>query len=120
MLILPSTFFPLLLFSALSQQKRIRVTRSSWRSSDIAAPRRFVYFPVVSVAEIKAEIQKLTPEEKKELHDALETAMTAPGKPATMSDYLGSLRDSVIFHPGWDEDEPLEDWEALRDNDSSA
>jgi hypothetical protein len=74
----------------------------------------------MSIAEIKAEIQKLTPEEKKELRDVLEAAMTVPEKPATMSDYLGSLRDTVIFHPGWDEDEPLEDWDALRDNDSSA
>jgi hypothetical protein len=74
----------------------------------------------MSIGEIKAEIQKLTPEEKKELRDALEAAMTAPQKSADMSDYIGSLRGTVIFKPGWDEDEPLEDWEALRDNDSSA
>ena len=74
----------------------------------------------MSVAEIKAEIQKLTPEEKKELHDALEAVLSAQEKPADASQFVGSLKDTVIFHPGWDEDEPFEDWEALRDNDSSA
>ena len=71
----------------------------------------------MSVAEIKAEIQKLTPEEKKELHDALEADLAAPAKePATMADYLGSLRGTVILKPGWDDDEPLEQWNAERDD----
>lgn len=74
----------------------------------------------MSIAEIKAEIEKLTPEEKKELHDALEAAMSAPQKePTTMSEYLESLKGTAILKPGWDEDEPLEDWEALRDDPSS-
>jgi hypothetical protein len=71
----------------------------------------------MSVAEIKAEIQKLTPEEKKELHDALEAAMSPPEKePTTMAEYLGSLRGTVILKPGWDDDEPLEQWNAERDD----
>lgn len=74
----------------------------------------------MSLAEIKAEIAKLTPEQKKELRDALEAATTPPEKGTVISDYLGALRGTVIFHPGWDEDEPLEDWEALRDDDSSS
>jgi hypothetical protein len=75
----------------------------------------------MSFAELKAEIEKLTPAEKKELRDALEARISAPEKaPATMTEYLDSLRGTVILKPGWDEDEPLEDWEALRDNDSSA
>jgi hypothetical protein len=73
----------------------------------------------MSIAEIKAEIEKLTPEEKKELRDALETAIAAPQKAADMSEYLGSLRETAVLKPGWDEDEPLEDWEALRDDASS-
>jgi hypothetical protein len=77
-------------------------------------------FDLMSVAEIKAEIEKLTLEEKKELHDALESALMASQKPpTTMSEYMGSMRDTAVLKPGWDEDEPLEDWEALRD-DSSA
>ena len=73
----------------------------------------------MSVAEIKAEIQKLTPEEKKELRNALEAALSAPEKPTTMAEYLGCLKRATILKPGWDEDEPLEDWEALRDDASS-
>jgi len=46
----------------------------------------------MSVAEIKAEIQKLTPEEKKELRNALEAALSAPEKPTTMAEYLGCLK----------------------------
>ena len=78
-----------------------------------------MYFHVRSVAEIKAEIQKLTPEEKKELRNALEAALSAPEKPTTMAEYLGCLKGATILKPGWDEDEPLEDWEALRDDASS-
>jgi hypothetical protein len=75
----------------------------------------------MSLAEIKAEIEKLTPEEKKQLRDALEADMGTPTKePGTMAEYLGSLKGTTILKPGWDEDEPLEDWEALRDDDSSA
>jgi len=65
------------------------------------------------------EIQKLTPEEKKELREALEAALSAPQKPSTMAEYLGCLKGATILKPGWDEDEPLEDWEALRDDASS-
>ncbi len=73
----------------------------------------------MSIAEIKAEIQKLTPEQKRELHDALEAAMTAPAKPVTMSEYLESLQGTAVLKPGWDENESLEDWEALRDDPSA-
>ena len=75
----------------------------------------------MSVAEIKAEIEKLTPEEKEQLRDALEAEISVPPKePTTMEEYLGSLRGNTILKPGWDDDEPLEDWEALRDDDASA
>ena len=71
----------------------------------------------MSLAEIKAEILKLTPEEKKELRDALDAATSPIGKePTTMAEYLGSLRGTVILKPGWDDDEPLEQWNAERDD----
>lgn len=42
----------------------------------------------MSLAEIKAEIQKLTPEEQKELRDALEVAVSVrPKKPGTRGDF---------------------------------
>jgi len=74
----------------------------------------------MSIAEIKAEIEKLTPDQKKELRDALEAVTSPPEQAAVISNYLGALRGTVIFHPGWDEDEPLEDWEVLRDDDASS
>jgi hypothetical protein len=75
----------------------------------------------MSVAEIKAEIEKLTPEKKKQLRDALEAEISVPPQePTTMEEYLGSLRGTTILKPGWDDDEPLEDREALRDDDASA
>jgi hypothetical protein len=71
----------------------------------------------MSVAEIKAEIAKLTPKEKKELREALEADITVPPKePTTMEEYLGSLRGTIILKPGWDDDEPLEQWNAERDD----
>ena len=73
----------------------------------------------MSVAELKAEILKLPLEEKKELHDALEKALATPDKPVDMSQCLGSMRGTAVLKPGWDEDEPLEDWEALRDDASA-
>jgi hypothetical protein len=73
----------------------------------------------MSVAEIKAEILKLTPQEQKEIREALERAMSAQEQAADASQLVGSLKDTVVFHPGWDEDEPPEDWEALREDDSS-
>jgi hypothetical protein len=33
-----------------------------------------------------------------------------------MAEYLGSLRGTVILKPGWDDDEPLEQWNAERDD----
>jgi len=36
-----------------------------------------------------------------------------------MAEYLESLKGTGILKPGWDEDEPLEDWECLRDDASS-
>jgi hypothetical protein len=47
----------------------------------------------------------------------LEAAISGSEKsPATMAEYLGSLRGTVILKPGWDSDEPLEEWNAERDD----
>jgi hypothetical protein len=72
----------------------------------------------MSVAEIKAELPKLTAKELVELEIALELAKSAVRPPVTPADYFGCLRGTVTFKPGWDEDEPLEMWEALRDDPS--
>ena len=70
----------------------------------------------MSITEIKAEIQKLSPAEKAELKAALEAEIDAGTTSADPSSILGCMRGTVIFHPGWDEDEPIEMWEALRDD----
>jgi hypothetical protein len=74
----------------------------------------------MSVPEIKAEILKLTPQEQKEVREALDAAISAEEQASDGSQLVGSLKDTVVFHPGWDEDEPAGDWEALRDDDASA
>ena len=35
-----------------------------------------------------------------------------------MAEYMGCMRNVTVLKPGWDEDEPLEMWEALRDDPS--
>lgn len=73
----------------------------------------------MSVAEIKAELPKLSPPELAEVEAALQQAKLAvPATPATMSSYAGCMRGVTVLKPGWDEDEPLEMWEALRDDPS--
>jgi hypothetical protein len=45
----------------------------------------------------------------------IKAAPTVATKPGTLAEYWDLLRGTVILKPGWDEDEPLEIWEALRD-----
>jgi hypothetical protein len=73
----------------------------------------------MSIAELKAEIAKLSPAEKIELRDALETAVAETEKPPAKATQLGCMEGTAILKPGWDQDEPLEDWEVLRDDPSS-
>ena len=74
----------------------------------------------MSIAEIKAVSRSSRRRIKKQLRDALEAEISVPAKePTTMEEYLGSLRGTTLPKPGWDDDEPLEDWEALRDDDAS-
>jgi hypothetical protein len=82
-------------------------------------PLDLCYLSPMSVAEIKAEILKLTPEEKKELHDALAASLATPDQPIDVSQYLGCMRGTAVLKPGWDNDEPLEAWDALRDDTSA-
>lgn len=70
----------------------------------------------MSVAEIKAELPKLTPAELIELEVALMVAkQQAPeSKP---SDFFGRMRGTMKFNPGWDEPD-TELWDALKDDSS--
>ena len=71
----------------------------------------------MSLAELKSELKKLTPAEIAEIEAALQQMKTGDdvgGRP--LSEFFGCARGMMIFHPGWDEDEPLGMWEALRDD----
>ena len=73
----------------------------------------------MSLTEIKTEILKLSQQEKAELKASLEADL-ADGSPlADASNILGCMQGTAILHPGWNEDEPLEMWEALRDDASA-
>jgi len=74
----------------------------------------------MSVAEIKAELLRLTPAELIDLEAALQRLKTAaPAAAPDMSQFVDSLAGVMKFGPGWDDPLPLEDWEALRDDPSA-
>ena len=74
----------------------------------------------MSVAEIKAELPKLTPTERAEVEALLQQLkQPMPVPVSALTAYMGCMRDFTVLKPGWDEDEPLEIWEALRDDPSA-
>lgn len=94
----------------------------------------------MSIEELHAELEKLAPADLARVEALVREIKTAPaaarevaggrrtrretlnGKekahiaPATWTEYWESIRGSVTLLPGWDEDEPLEAWEALHDD----
>ena len=74
----------------------------------------------MSVAEIKAQLTKLSPPELAEVEAALQQVKRATPVPASeLAEYVGCMRGVTVLKPGWDEDRPLEMWEALRDDPSA-
>jgi hypothetical protein len=81
----------------------------------------------MSIAEIQSELKKLTPVELAQVEAVVReikaippvTAQVGNAISGTLAEYWESLRGTVTLKPGWDEDEPLEIWEALRDNPPS-
>ena len=74
----------------------------------------------MSLAELKAEISSLSAEELKALRAAVDTevAKKESAAPVDMGQFLGCTRGMMKFNPGWEDDEPSEMWEALRDDSS--
>jgi hypothetical protein len=72
----------------------------------------------VSLAELQNEIAGLTPSELKLVRAMVEAEMVKKeASPQTdTAQYLGCTRGMMQFHPGWEEDESPESWEALRDD----
>lgn len=72
----------------------------------------------MSLTELKAEIAQLSPEQLEALRLEIEAELTKKQIPrdfANFAEYAASLRGMMILKPGWDDDEPLEQWNAKRD-----
>ncbi len=72
----------------------------------------------MSLTEIKSEIAQLSAAELETLRSTIEAELLkkAPADPTTFAEYAASLRGTIILRPGWDDDEPLEQWNAERDD----
>lgn len=72
----------------------------------------------MSLTELAAEVSLLTAEELETLRKKVEAALAKKkrNRPVNMTEYVTPLRGTIIFKPGWDAPEPIEDWNALRDN----
>ncbi|MBA3353505.1 MAG: hypothetical protein H0U23_14000 [Blastocatellia bacterium] len=72
----------------------------------------------MSLTELKAEIEKLPPSDLEALRSTIEAELSKKQKsePATFAEYAAALKGTIIFHDGWDDDEPLEQWNAERDD----
>ncbi len=72
----------------------------------------------MSLAEITAEVGQLSAAELEMLHAAVqaEIAKKQANGDVDMSKYAGCTRGMMQFNPGWDDPEPLEQWNALRDD----
>lgn len=74
----------------------------------------------MSLAELKAELQKLTPAELTEVEKALQQVkagqrLSTSTEPAKV---FGSLEGVMKFGPGWDQPESAATWNAMRDDSS--
>lgn len=72
----------------------------------------------MSLTELKAEIEKLPPSDLEALRGTIEAELSKKRKaePATFAEYAAALKGTITFHDGWDDDEPLEQWNAERDD----
>lgn len=74
----------------------------------------------MSLAELKAELKNLTPAELTEMEQALQQIKS--GQHLTTSSgsakIFGSLEGVMKFNPGWDQPEPADTWNAMRDDSS--
>lgn len=73
----------------------------------------------MSLTELKSEIAQLSAAQLEALRSAIETELAKKQPPkefANFAEYAASLRGTIILKPGWDDDEPLEKWNAERDD----
>jgi hypothetical protein len=73
----------------------------------------------MSLTELKSEIAQLSAAQLEALRSAIETELAKKQQCkefANFAEYAASLRGTIILQPGWDDDEPLEEWNAERDD----
>src|ERR1017187_4959512 len=83
----------------------------------IVTPSDSLYLVPMSVEQLEIEVSQLPADELRRLQEviALELQKREASPTSDISQFAGSLRGTVTYMPGWDEPEPLEMWEALRD-----
>lgn len=74
----------------------------------------------MSLAELKAELQNLSPAELTEVENALQQIKSGQPltQPSESAKTFGSLEGVMKFSPGWDQPEPADTWHAMRDDSS--
>jgi hypothetical protein len=85
----------------------------SWRSrrgnGRVAQASTAVMVGVMSFAELKSELKKLSPDQLEEIEQTVRHLKANPETAGrSMAEFFGCGRGLMISHPGWDEDEPLE------------
>ncbi len=72
----------------------------------------------MSLTELQSEIAQLSPAELEALRSAIDSELTKrqASAPVNMAEYFASLRGTITLLPGWDDPEPLEQWNALNDD----
>ncbi len=72
----------------------------------------------MSLTELKSEIAQLSAADLEALRSAIEAELLKkePQEPADFAEYAATLRGMMKLNPGWDDPEPLEQWNAERDD----
>jgi hypothetical protein len=71
----------------------------------------------MSLAELQAELQTLTPVQLAKVESTIrQMKVEVGGQSPNWAEFFGCARGTVTFRPGWDENEPLEMWHAMRDD----
>ena len=91
------------------------------RPDRLAGRSDFRHIQIVSIAEIQSELKKLSPAELavvETLMQQIKTEQSFPIPPVTMEKFMGCTQGMMTLHSGWDEPEPPEIWDAMRDDAS--
>ena len=70
----------------------------------------------MSLTELKTEIAQLSRAELEALRSTIDSELTKKqtSQIVNFAEYAGCARGMMKFNPGWDDPEPIEQWNALR------